>query len=356
MKAAFAIALATTTFAGFAHAQGDADPDTTASDMGMEEGSDTGNASAGADVSAGGDAAAGGGAADEGAAAAKPKAKYSLPWQLRPTGVATVLRSDTAVMLYKPKGGDESGNAIATTLLFAYKLTPEIGPLIRVGYVNNSPPDPGESAGAFMNPALGVTWAPKLGGPIRIAAFLGVALPLGSNGGNDPDAAKSAALRTGIRVRSSMDNAMFAVNDLTVFPGFGVAYVADNLTVQGEVTVLQLTRVKGDDVQEDSSKTNFTSGIHVGYFVIPMLAISAELRHQRWLSTPSFVEADEASGGPDTGARDDTTVAIGPRFHFKLGGGMGISPGIAYARHLDGPVTETMDSHHIFQIDIPVKF
>ncbi|MEZ4220411.1 MAG: hypothetical protein R3B13_05725 [Polyangiaceae bacterium] len=259
-------------------------------------------------------------------------------------------------MTYKPKGADESGSVIATTLLFAYKLTDEIAPLVRVGFVSNSPPSPAESGSAFMNPALGVTYAPKLGGPIKVAAFLGVALPFGSNGGNDPDAAKSLALGAGVRARSSMDNAMFAVNDFTVFPGVGVAYVANGLTIQGEVTVLQLTRAKGDEVQSDKSKTNFTSGLHVGYFVLPMLSLGAELRHQRWLSTPSFVETDEASGGPDLGARDDTTVAAGPRFHFEVGNGMWLRPGIAYARHLDGPVTEQQDSHHIIQVDIPISF
>ncbi len=342
MKAAIAFALVTTSIATSAYAQDEAVAETTHADTTSAETAAPPEAAATT-----GDAPA--------ADTAKPKPPYSLPWQLRPTGVATVLRSDTAFMLYKPKGADESGNNIATTLLFAYKLTDEIGPLIRVGYVSNAPPSPGESAGAFMNPALGVTWAPKLGGPIKVAAFLGVALPLGSTY-DTPGDKTNAALAAGIRARSSMDNAMFAVNDLTVFPGVGVAYVADGLTVQGEITVLQLTRVRGDDVQKDESKTNFTSGIHVGYFVMPMLSIGAELRHQRWLSTPSFIEADEASGGPDTGARDDTTAAIGPRFHFKMGDSMWLRPGIAYARHLDGPVTKGMDSHHIIQLDIPISF
>ena len=39
---------------------------------------------------------------------------------------------------------------------------------------------------------------------------------------------------------------MFAVNYLAIFPGVDLAYVSAGLTVQGEVTLFQLTRVRGD--------------------------------------------------------------------------------------------------------------
>ena len=70
-----------------------------------------------------------------------------------------------------------------------------------------------------------------------------------------------------------MDNALFAVNDCTVIPGASVAYVAHRVTVQAEATLLQLTRVRGDKVQAEASKTNCTSGLHVGYFVDKMVSL-----------------------------------------------------------------------------------
>jgi len=287
-------------------------------------------------------------------AEAKPKKPpYSLPWQLRPAGVGNVVRWDTAVAMYKPKGADESGRTIASFLLAAYKITDDMAPLIRLGVLNDKSPGASGKTG-LTNAALGFTWAPKISPNLKLAAFLGVAFPIGAGGGNDPSTDAPAPGR-GIYARSAMDNAMFAVNDLTVFPGLDFAYVAGGLTVQAEVTVLQLTRVKGDQVQKDKAKTNFTSGLHVGYFVFPELSFGGELRYQRWLSTPSFVEADEAL--PDdqqAGVRDCLTFAVGPRMHFKAGENMWIRPGIAYARGLDNPMSD--NEYNIIQIDVPVSF
>src|SRR5690606_5383056 len=115
-----------------------------------------------------------------------------------------------------------------------------------------------------------------------------------------------AAAGSGIYARSAMDNAMFAVNYLTFFPGLGIAYVADGLTVQAEATVLSLHRARGGESAEpDEHRVNFTSGVHVGYFVLESLSLGADLRYQRWLSTPSAVEADEAAADDDQrGIRD----------------------------------------------------
>jgi hypothetical protein len=155
-------------------------------------------------------------------------------------------------------------------------------------------------------------------------------------------------LGAGIPARSAMDNAMFAMNYLTVFPGAGLAYVKGGLTVQGEVTLLQLTRVKGDAIAgEDSSRTNFTTGLHVGYFFIPQLSAGVELRHQRWLSTPTPIKVNDA-------LRDNTTVAFGPRAHFKLSESVWLRPGIALALPVDEPMTDS--KYKIIQIDIPVAF
>lgn len=247
-------------------------------------------------------------------------APYSLPWQLRPVGAATVVRSDTSFAALKDAAGN-TGTNVATLLLGSYKLSPSFAPMLRLGFVSNAPPT-GNSGSALINPVVGGTYSIKLSNELRLGVFLGA--------------------------RSAMDNAMFAVNDFTIFPGAGIAYIKYGLTVQAEATVLQLTRVRGAQIQKDSSRTNLTTGLHVGYFVIPQLSFGGELRMQRWLSTPVAVQADEA-------LRDTFTAAIGARLHFKIGQGTTwLRPGLSYSRGLDAPMTRS--SHQVIQLDVPVTF
>jgi hypothetical protein len=308
-------------------------------------------------------------------AAAKPKPPpYSLPWQLRPVAPATVLRLDTSMAFYKNPVSDKSGTTVASMLLFSYKVIDNLAPLVRVGVVSNSPPDgntvPGtmppqemKSKTGFLNPVLGATYGVKLGKDFKLGLFLGLTVPIGSGGGDDAKPEAKEANKMGIPARSAMDNAMFAVNDFTVFPGVGLAYVAHGFTAQIEATLLQLTRVKGDEknaagvaANPDSSKTNFTAGLHLGYFVVPgLLSLGGEIRHQRWLSTPKAVEADEADANmTPMGVRDTTTFAVGPRFHFKLGESVWFRPGVAYAMPLDKPYSKS--EHKMVQLDLPVAF
>lgn len=285
-------------------------------------------------------------------AAPPPPAPYSLPWQLRPAAAVTVLRSDTAFAFYESPMSGESGTTIASTLLASYKVTAEFAPMLRLGVVSNSPPDgpmAPDSQAVIMNPVIGGTYVFKLSPELRLAAFLGLAVPVGGGGGDAPDPASAAARNSGIPARSAMDNAMFAVNDFTVFPGISLAYVAHGFTAQVEATVLQLTRVRGDAAQKDAARTNFTSGLHLGYFFIPQLSLSAELRYQRWLSTPIAVEMDTT----DT-LRDTLSMAVGLRAHFKLSDSVWLRPGLAYARGLDDPMSAS--KYDIVQLDVPVIF
>ena len=147
-----------------------------------------------------------------------------------------------------------------------------------------------------------------------------------------------------------MDNALFAVNDLTVIPGVGAAWVAHGLTVQVEATVLHLMRVRGEAVQPEASKTNFTSGLHVGYYIVPELSVGAELRYQRWLNPPIAFEKD-----PTERTLDNLTAAIGPRVHVKAGP-LTLRPGIAYARGLDKPLAAATPNYHLVTFDVPAFF
>jgi hypothetical protein len=262
---------------------------------------------------------------------------YNLPWQLRGAAAANVVRSDSSVASY------DDGTTMVSTLLASYKVTPSVAPLVRIAFTNDDVAD----ATAVSNPLFGVVWAKPLAPAFKGALFGAFTLPVGSGGGNSPDMPGLLANRAGIAARSGMDNAMFAVNDLTLIVGGDVAYVKSGVTLQAEMTVLQLNRVRGGDVQPDAHKTNFTAGLHAGYFATPWLSLGGELRYQRYLSTPAAVTADAA-------LRDTTTVAAGVRFHVKLPEKRWLRPGVSYSRPLDDPMTGK--GYDVIQLDVPFIF
>jgi hypothetical protein len=271
--------------------------------------------------------------------AAKP-APYSLPWLLRPVTPGTVVRSDTSIALH------DDGTSVASTLLAGHAIRPDLGLYLR-GAATGHWPDGGDSAAALVNPVVLALYAPKLSHPqLKLSIAGAVVLPLGQGGGDAHSPARRASALSGVRSRSGMDNALFATNYGTLIGGAGVAWVADGLTVQAEVTVLELIRVRGAAVDPDRARTNFTSGLHVGYAVVPRLVASAELHYQRWLTTPALVEANPA-------ARDQATALVGLRATVPLSGVV-LRPGISYSLALDDPMRAA--SYHIIGIDIPVIF
>ena len=301
----------------------------------------------------------------EGPATAAPEAPdpppktqpYSVPWQLRPIVAPTVLRSDTSIALYEDVGG-QRGSTVASLLTASYRIPgtgpPSAGlaPLLRVAIVGDDPA-PGNSARggvAIANPLVGAAYAIKLDGGFRLNAFLGATIPIGGGGGDSPSPGAANSRVKGLNARAQLDNALFAVNDLALIPGFGAAYVKSGLTVQVEITLLQFRRVRGEAAQRDVSKTNMTTGLHIGYFFLPQLSVGGELRYQRWLNAPLAVEADTTNA-----TRDNLSVAVGPRAHIKLGS-LWLRPGIAYQRGLDKPLAASTPNYHIVQIDLPLFF
>jgi hypothetical protein len=276
---------------------------------------------------------------------AAPPPPYSLPWQLRPVVAANVVRSDTAVSFYE--NGTENASTVASTLLLSYKVLPKLAPLVRLAFVHNNPGAAPGSGNAVVNPLVGATYQLDLAPGLRMGLFLGVTVPIGQ-GGDKPAGMDStaAAAGAGINARSAMDNALFAVNFMTVIPGFGLAYTKAGFTAQIEATFLQLTRVRNSDIERDSSRTNFTSGLHLGYFVIPQLSFGGEMRFQRWLSDPAVLTMFP-------NRRETLTFAVGPRAHFKLGTRW-LRPGIAYAQGIDNPMKQRKD--RIIQVDLPFVF
>jgi hypothetical protein len=262
--------------------------------------------------------------------------------------------------------------------LASYKVTPNLAPLFRIGFVQNNAGAtaidatgkpikatyPTVSGNATTNPLLGLIYGRKVDA-FKFAGFLAATIPIGGGGGGPPNPSMpgiAGAESQGVWARSAMDNAMFAVNYFTAIGGVDAAYVANKLTVQGEATLFQLFRTRGADnltASNDATRTNSTFGVHVGYFVLPVVSLGGELRYQRWLSTPT-TGAKNAMTGVVTSTNfpdykmDTTTVAIGPRFHFKLGKNMWCRPGISYALGLDRPLTDA--SYNIIQVDVPIVF
>jgi hypothetical protein len=285
---------------------------------------------------------------------ASPPSPYSLPFQLRSAAAATAIRSDTSFARYE-NANAVGGFAVATTFLASWKVpgtgAPGYGlaPLVRVAMVNDSPPT-GPGGLAIVNPLLGATYALPLGGGFRAAAFFGAAVPVGMGGGDAPDKGLVDARNAGVNARMAMDNALFAVNDLAVIPGVDVAYVTRGFTLQAEATLFQLTRVRGAAAQPETSKTNFTTGLHAGWFATDAISIGAEVRYQRWLNAPIAVDKDT------TGALvDNLTFAIGPRVHFPIGEKAWVRPGLAFARGMDKPLAGAANED-VVQLDVPVVF
>lgn len=263
-----------------------------------------------------------------------PPAPYSVPWQLRVVAPVRALRLDNALDFYGV------GNAVNVLILnAAWSFHPRMYVLARLGTtINASTTAP--DATTLSNLMLGGTWLQNFG-DFRFAAFLGTTLPTASGGGNHGPAPMRAANSVAMLARNSMDNALFAANDMAIVPGVDLAWVKNKFTVQLELNVNQVFRVRGEAMNPDAMKTNLTSGLHAGYFFTPQVSVGAELRYQRWLSTPAAVAKDES-------LRQNLNAAGGVRLHFKLSPSLMIRPGVSYSRALIAP---SAVAHDVVQFD-----
>jgi hypothetical protein len=270
-------------------------------------------------------------------------APYSLPWQLRPIVPATAFRFDSSLAARKDAAGN-GAFTMANIFNFALKATDSFAPFVRFGVVDDVTKQ--ADSPALLDPMLGALFSTRLGHGLRLGVMAAVALPIGQGGGDHPDAGQAAAMKAGVFARSGMDNVLFGPNDLGLVEGLDLAYIAHGLTLQAEGTVIEAIRVRGAAAQPDAEKTNSTFGLYGGYFVTSFLSLGAELRAQVFLSTPAAVKAG-------TSAREQLSVAAGPRFHVHAGG-VWLRPGISYARGFEKPMS-TQD-YNIVQIDLPFVF
>jgi len=274
---------------------------------------------------------------------AEKRASYSLPWSLRPALAPNLVRIDTAIV------PQDAAFTLVPVLTAGYKpieSVPDLGFYARVGVVHHRP-EGQENGVVFSNPVAFALYTPEVAPHVRLGLFAGVALPFGGGGGGAPDAASRRTATSGIYARQAMDNAMFAVNYLTPTVGAAVAWIHEGITLQAETTLLQLIRARGEAVDVDDARTNFTAGLHAGYRILKVLTASLEAHHQRFLTTPASVAANSA-------ARDQTTVGGGFRLNLPLSDKVITRPGLAYFHPVDDPMATA--GHRVIVFDLPVAF
>ncbi len=187
-------------------------------------------------------------------------------------------------------------------------------------------------------------------------------MPIGQGGGDNPDTGEAAAVAAGNLARGRYDGStMFSPNDVAPFVGGDLAWVAHGLTLQAEVTVFALFRVRGDGTNPatgkpwdpDEAKASIDLAFHAGYFIILELSVQLEVRDQTFLSTPAAVSAGNIS-------RSWVTLGGGVRGHFKIGPKDWFRPGLAYFQPLNDaiykPTLHTASSYHIVVLDLPFSF
>lgn len=240
-------------------------------------------------------------------AAPPAQPRYSLPWQLRPLTMGTLVRVDTAAAVFN----DANGNlnvAVPTFVSASYQLTPRWAPMIRLAFVGNDAPGEATDGSSFVNPLLGAAYT-RCFGSYRLALFGAAALPVGTGGGAAPDIRAAKTNAASVTARPA-DEAMFAVDDLTVLAGVDFAYVNHGLTAQAEATLSQSARVRGESGER--FRTRAAVGLHLGYFIGSHVSLGGDLHYRR-----------------------DVTVAVGPRAHFSVGKQGWIRPGLSFVRGLD---------------------
>jgi len=287
-----------------------------------------------------------------------PALPVSLPWQLRPMATGSLVRVDTAAAAFN----DGQGNvdiALPTVLAASYRLTARWAPTIRLAFTGNNAPGAALDGTAVANPLVGVTYARALG-PTQLALFGATTIPLGTGGGDAPDLRAAETNAAAMSSRPS-DAAMFAVNYLGAIAGADLAYVGHGFTAQAEMTMVQLVRVRGGEAggASDAFRTQAAVGLHLGYFLGSHVSFGSDLHYQRWLSHPTTPSASPVARITFSAGSDTTTLAIGPRVHFRVGEHAWVRPGLSFVRGLDargfGAPLLTGQTTAV-QLDVPVTF
>ena len=278
---------------------------------------------------------------------AQTRANYALPWTMRPAIAPTLARIESSV------GARNDGVAAVTLLTVGAAILPtRLGVYVRWGAAHATLAPNHVPAGAATNPLLMALYTPELTRGLRLSAFAAVTIPVGAGGGNAPQALSASTIATGVPTRSAMDNALFAVNYCTPIAGLGVAWMRAGWTLQLEVTVLQLLRVRGENHRSatDAMRTNFTAGASVGYLLHRYVTASAELHYQRWLSAPNLLQP---ASGPAPSV-DQASFELGVRGNLALSPTLLVRPGISFGMGFNGAMADR--EYKVVHFDLPLTF
>jgi hypothetical protein len=264
---------------------------------------------------------------------------------MRPAVAPTLLRLDSSMSFSTP------GFTAATLITAGYAFIPATLGIYGRAAVVHQTPGSGAAATVLANPVLFALYTPLVAPGWRLSLFAGSTLPVGGGGGDAAGADALRTVRSGVPTRSAMDNALFAVNYLTPTAGVGAAFIERGLTVQAEITLLQLIRVRGESRDADPLRTNFTAGLHVGYLIVPWLTGSAEFHYQRWLHNPALAPTAANPAGTPAG---QATVEVGLRANVPLSRTILARPGVAFGFPLGGAMGT--GDYRVLHLDFPVAF
>jgi len=268
--------------------------------------------------------------------------------QLRGTSPGTQLRLDTTIAPYRNPSSHLGYTETVSLFSASVKVHRLVAIQSKFGAMSESPVSTGESATGMTNATVGAMFGTSLSEHWRIAACSSVGLPVGAGGGNTPNPNMTIAVKSASLARAGMDNTMFAVNDVGFPVGGDIAYVRGRFTAQAELNLIPSFRVQGEKKSPDDSKLNFTSGVFVGYFVLPeRLSVGGEIRNMRYLSNPVAVQKDSSQ-------RDNLSAAGGIRAYFPIAPGVVARPGISYGAGLYGAIADAR--YQLAQVDLPVSF
>jgi hypothetical protein len=210
----------------------------------------------------------------------------------------------------------------------------------------NHPPG-GPATATWGNPLVAVAYHARPRPDVRLVPIVGGLAPLARGGGNHPDPAVEAANTAGALTRSGYNGGIFTPNEAAVGAGLDAAWAIQVITLQAEVIVADLIRVRGEEVLPEAHRPFGSAALFVGGWVRAWLSGGAELRYIGFLLTPEEVKQDPAS-------REQTSVEIGLRAHLPLAGSVMIHPGLSYARGLDPPMTRL--GFQVWSVAVAVDF
>lgn len=252
--------------------------------------------------------------------AAENASPYAAPFQLRGAVAGTAVKSDTAISM------TDAGKGVASYLSASIKVLPDVAAQMRVG-MGASAPSNGGGGVALMNPQLGVLWSPKISDSLRLSPFLSVTLPVGMGGGESPKPEVAGALASARLARFSLDSAIALPNYTWLGAGASLSWTGYGATAQAEITALHGYQSRGAESLDDTLSSGI-GGLFLGYYLLPQLNLGAELRYQRFLSTPASVVKDPL-------LRDQLSFAVGARGHLKTELGT-VRPGLSWGHGIGG--------------------